>query len=164
MASKIIKQKFYSNPSPSAPYFDVDISKINNLAEPLPYRTPPCFFLERELDRTARDLYATNHYRHCKVYAGKFLDYIAKKEFNSLEDWVTDCGSTMEHVLFGYNKFDKRHSYIRLSELIEIISPEQEVDIITKFMNKLAVDELSLTDILVDTHHGIQPFEVYMAE
>lgn len=164
MASKAIIQKFYSIKNPSAVYLGVDIAKING-DQPLSYKTAPCFFLERELGRTARDLYATNQYRHCKVYGGCFLDYIAKKEFKTLEDWVADCGSTMDQVLFGYNKFDMRHSYIYLSQLMTAISPpDAEVDIITAFMNKLAVDELSLQDILVDTHSGIKPFDVYMAE
>jgi len=164
MASSAIIEKFYSIKNSSAPYLGVDIAKING-TEPLPYTTTPCFFLERELGRTARNLYATNEYRHCKVYGGGFLDYIAKKEFKTLEDWVNDCGSTMDQVLFGYNKFDMRCSYIHLSQLMTAISPpDADVDIITAFMNKLAVDELSLQDILVDTHNGIKPFEVYMAE
>jgi hypothetical protein len=161
----MLVEKFYATTKAGGLHFGVDIAKVNNLPEPLPYKTGPCFFLQRELGRTARDLYATNQYRHCKVYGHRFLDYIAKKEFDTLEEWVTDCGSTMDQVLFGYNKFDMRHSYIYLSQLMTAISPpDAEVDIITAFMNKLAVDELSLQDVHVRTFAGFIPFDTYMKE
>jgi hypothetical protein len=156
---------FYANTKAGGLHFGVDIANINNLVDPLPYKTAPCFFLEREIGRTARELYATNQYRHCKVYGERFLDYIVKKEFDTLEEWVADCGSTMDQVLFGYNKFDNRNSYIRLSQLMNIISPpDAEVDIIAAFMNKLAVDELSLQDVHVRTFAGFIPFDTYMNE
>ena len=167
MASQAIIQKFYSITDRSAPYLGVDIAKMNGV-EPLPYSTPPCFFLERELGKPARQLYATNQYRHCKVYGNKFLDYIAKKEFDTLEDWVADCGADLSQVLFGYNKFDARWSYIRLKQLVAAITPPKpsDDDLLTTFMNKLALDELGLKDVLVNTHtaKGIQTFDLYMAE
>lgn len=162
MTSKILVKKHDSLKIYEADYFGVDIAKMNG-AEPLPYKTKPCFFLERELGRTARDLYATNQYRHCKIYCGRFLDYITKQEFRTLEEWVASCGSTMDQVLFGYNKFDQRASYIRLSQLMnEISPPQQDVDIITSFMNKLAVDELSLQDVHVNAHGMMKNFNDYM--
>jgi len=166
MASQAIVKKFYSITDHSAPYLGVDIAKMNGVEE-LPYKTQPCFFLERELGKMARELYATNHYRHCKVYGGGFLDYIVKKEFKTLEDWVADCGADMSQVLFGYNKFDARWSYIRLKQLVEAITTSEKIDddLITAFMNKLALDELSLKDIHIDTHtNGMKSFEAYMAE
>jgi len=164
MTSKIIVQKHDSLKHSEADYFGIDIAKINT-TDPLPYNTKPCFFLEREIGRTARDLYATNQYRHCKVYCGKFLDYITKQEFRTLEEWVASCGSTMDQVLFGYNKFDQRCSYIRLAQLMTEITPVvNDVDIITAFMNKLAVDELSLQDVHVNAHGILKNFNDYMTE
>jgi len=166
MASQAIVKKFYSIAGNGAPFLGVDIAKINGI-DKLPYKTPPCFFLERELGKTARELYASNQYRHCKVYAGMFLDYITKKEFKTLEDWVADCGSDMGQVLFGYNKFDARWSYIRLDQLVKAITPPNpsDDDMLTAFMNKLAIDELGLKDIHINTHtNGMKPFDAYMAE
>lgn len=65
------------------------------------------FFLRKELEVT-RDTWNAakqrGEIRHCKIYRGKFLDYVVHKEFNTIEEWVTDAGGKMEDVLYGENR------------------------------------------------------------
>ena len=65
-------------------------------------------FLKRELSVTNKEQYlkakTQNLIRHCKPYRGKWLDYVVHKEFDTLEDWVKDCGATMGDILYGVNR------------------------------------------------------------
>ncbi len=131
------------------------------------------FFLARELTHTQNSARELGVYRHCKPYKGHFLDYIARKEFATLEDWVADCGDTMNHVMFGFNKFDGYHTYITLNQLIEHLDPmpplipyeDPEVDELTKFANRLHIDELSLKNLMVRTRtSGLLTYSEYMEE
>ena len=69
------------------------------------------FFLRRELEVTNNEEYVVakreGRIRHCKPYCGRFLDYIANKEFKTLEAWVNDCGGYMTDVLYGTNRVHK---------------------------------------------------------
>jgi hypothetical protein len=71
------------------------------------------FFLRKELDEvtdqaTFRAAQRNGKIRHVKVYNGRWLDYTARKEFNTLAEWVTDAGDTMENVLYGVNRVHKK--------------------------------------------------------
>jgi hypothetical protein len=163
MELNAIIRKAYDDAPKNKDFLGISISDITHVQHPR-YTSTPCFFLHRELGRTARDLYQTGHYRHAKVYPrGGYFDYIVKKEFATLEDWVADCGSTMDNVLYGYNKFDGQPSYILLSYLLNHLKPE--VDEITKFMAKLAVNDLSLAkNILILRENKVETFDQFMAE
>ena len=142
----------------------VDLAEITGL--PLPYygRSDTCFFLERELSLTKKQAIEFGVYRHLKPYRGRFLDYIAKKEFATLEDWVTDCGSSMDKIMFGFSRFDGYRTYIRLEQLINYFTPTcQDMDKLTKFAQKLSIDELSLKNVMVRTRTvGLLTYAEYM--
>jgi len=127
----------------------------------------PCFFLRRELGQNVDTLRDTNQYRHCKLYKDGYLDYIARKEYATIEDWVADCGSTMNEVLYGFNKFDNRQTYVSLQRLLDNLDPVQlpetdDMRDLNEFMTKLSTDKLTLEDLLVNTGHSIKTYNQYM--
>lgn len=73
----------------------------------------PYFFLRRELAVTSYDEYVEAKHRgrirHCKPYANMWMDYVVRKEFNTFEEWVADCGAELSDVLYGTNRV---HQYI----------------------------------------------------
>jgi hypothetical protein len=73
------------------------------------------FFLrwELEVDTYPKyiNAYSEGKIRHCKPYRGHWLDYIVRKEFDTLEEWVKDTGDTMENVLYGVNRVHKQDAY-----------------------------------------------------
>lgn len=154
---------------------DVDMADIIGL--PLPFygrNAQKSFFLHRELRHTKESAKELGIYRHCKPYKGHFLDYIAGKEFATLEDWVADCRyASMDDVMFGFSKFDGYPTYITLNQLIDHLDPmppmilnqDPEMVELTKFVTKLHVDELSLTSLMVRTHtNGLLTYTEYMEE
>jgi len=72
------------------------------------YTNDPYFFLERELAYKNKTQWQTakNHglIRHVKPYNGKWLDYVVHKEFNTLAEWVADCGDSLKNILYGVNR------------------------------------------------------------
>lgn len=76
------------------------------------------FFLRRELEVDNYEKYCKawneKKIRHCKPYRGHWLDYTARKEFNTLEEWVADAGDTMENVLYGVNRVHKQDAQASL--------------------------------------------------
>jgi len=142
----------------------VDLAELVGL--PLPYygRSDMCFFLERELSYTKQGAIQSGVYRHLKVYKGHFLDYITKKEYATLEDWVADCGSDMDKIMFGFSRFDGYRTHIKLEQLINHLDPvSQDMDELTKFAQKLSIDELSLKNVMVRTRTvGLRTYAEYM--
>lgn len=163
----IVLQRAYNAAAHNKDRLGVDIAELfGDLPEYS--KDPPCFFIDRELQYTKSYAKTLGLYRHCKIYKGHYLDYTIREEFNSLEDWVKSCKSTIDHVMFGWNRFDMRPAtHVPLKKLLEHISPPLDVEIeeLTLFANKLRVDELGLNDILVDTRKGIiKTYTVYMEE
>lgn len=149
----------------------INLAEITRVIPPYYGRNShPSFFLDRELVGSINYIKHNNLYRHVKVYKGHFLDYIARKEYATLEDWVADCGSSMDHVRFGFQKFDGLQTHISLQQLVDELDPmpplipfDENVDEITKFMNKLHVDELSLKNLMVRTKTvGLLTYTEYM--
>jgi hypothetical protein len=158
--------------------------KLNaiNLADiielPLPYYGPnpqKSFFLRRELTHTKESAKQLGIYRHCKPYKGRFLDYIVRKEFATLEDWVLDCPgpASMDDVMFGFSKFDGYRTHITLDQLINHLDPmpplvpfeDPDMDELAKFANRLHIDELSLKNLMVRTRtSGLLTYTEYMEE
>jgi len=128
--------------------FGVSFSQLTN-SDAYDWSTyDPYFFLTRELNVSDHAQYIeakkNNLIRHCKPYRGRWLDYIVMKEFDTLSDWVTDCGATLTDVVYGVNRVHKYkwvHSegqnrrvphtpkYICLAHLLEqlgYVAPPQE--------------------------------------
>ena len=132
------------------PYLGVHIETLCGV--PVPTDTPPCFFLEREKDfvDTLKDLGGCPHaiktsakkfkvFSHVKLYKGRYLDYINYAEYNSLEEWASDNQSSIDNILFGYQKFDGENTYIHLKQLIQHLSPPPELAEIEEMMEGLEV-------------------------
>lgn len=71
------------------------------------------FFFRKELvevtdQATFRAAQRNGKIRHCKLYNGRWLDYTAHKEFNTLAEWVADAGDDMSNVLYGVNRVHKK--------------------------------------------------------
>lgn len=111
MASKMINTTLINNWNDNKSSFDVDLSKIDTYGVPRNYDYNHYLFLRRELEVTAdgwAEAKKRGLIRHCKIYRGKFLDYVVHKEFNTIEDWVADAGGKMEDVLYGENRVKNR--------------------------------------------------------
>jgi len=152
----------------------ISIAQLTGVQHPNYGRSShPSFFLEWELTCTKEIAIQLGIYRHCKPYKGHFLDYIVRKEYATLEDWVTDCGAQMKQIRFGYQKFDDQQTHVSLEELIRhlehrpppILTEDPAIEELTKFVDKLHVDDLTLKDVLISTHTcGIIPYDEYMKE
>jgi len=94
------------------------------------------FFLKREL--------AMEPIRHMKVVHNGYFDYIAKKHFNTIEEWVADCGGELSDVLYGRNDaYDP--FYCSLNELLEHVGPIRQTEFVpTSALEKRveAIEEL----------------------
>lgn len=103
MINSILKSKW--NDSKNS--FDADLSGVDTYGVHSYYDYNHYLFLRRELDVTQENWANAKKdgvIRHCKLYRGKFLDYIVHKEFKTIEEWVADAGGKMEDVLYGENR------------------------------------------------------------
>jgi hypothetical protein len=132
----------------------------------LPYgKAKPCFFLERELGHTAETLRAAGWYRHLTKYGTGYFDYISKNEYSTIQEWVADCNSSMDKVLFGFNKFDGRKSYITLQEFLTQIgapAPAPLEDTLDLLVHNMRIDDLTVDNLVVITPKAIMPGATYM--
>lgn len=96
----------------------------------------PCFFLQREFDfvkmlvnmggnysSIKNTIVKYNVYSHVKIHKGRCLDYVKRKEYDSLEEWASDNLSSIDDVLFGYQKLDGKKTFITLKQLMQRLSP-----------------------------------------
>lgn len=129
------------------------------------------FFLKRELDVTIEGWLAAKRVgmiRHCKIYCGKFLDYVVGKEFKTIEEWVADAGGRMEDVLYGENRVQNgrvrtwdpvtrtnsyspyKAKYVELNTLLNklgYVPPPQPVEVPAEVVAP-EVPEVDITEIL----------------
>jgi hypothetical protein len=129
----------------------------------------PCFFLHEELFHEKKDAIAIGRYSHVKLYKGHYLDYINKNEYGSLEEWAKKYGMSIDNIMFGYNKFDSRGSYITLKKLMQTLCPplvDPAVEELTKLAAKLSVNGMTVeNNILVLTKSFcVQTYTHFMAE
>jgi NH3-dependent NAD+ synthetase len=70
----------------------------------------------------------------------------------------------MDKIMFGFSRFDGYRTYIRLEQLINYFTPTcQDMDELTKFAQKLSIDELSLKNVMVRTRTvGLLTYAEYM--
>lgn len=109
MEATMINNVLLGNWSPTFKDFGFTLAFLAN-TDAKWYDHNPYFFLKRELGVTAQtwnDEKKKGTIRHCKVYRGRFLDYIVNKEFDTLADWVKDAGGTLDDVLYGVNRIHK---------------------------------------------------------
>jgi hypothetical protein len=112
----------------------------------------PCFFLQREYDivnmlvemggNNSSIKSTTIKYKvfsHMKLYKGRCLDYVKCKEYDSLEEWASDNLSSIDDVLFGYQRFDGKKTFITLKQLMKYLCPSPEVADIEDMMRTMQV-------------------------
>jgi len=91
--------------------FGKTLDEIDNTGYPT---HEPYFFLTRELKYTNprewRVAKRDGLIRHVKYYDGRWLDYIINKQFNTLAEWVADCGDSLENVNYGVNRVHKTYT------------------------------------------------------
>ena len=163
----IVLQLAYNAAAHHKDHLGVDLTTLFGPRLPDYVREPPCFFLDREIHYTKAVAKARGYYRHCKIYKGHYLDYTTRLEYDSLQEWATACGSNINNILFGWNRFDGLPTHTTLNKLLEHLSPQPDpqVDELTRFAQKLSMDELSLKNVLVDTRTGIiKTYSKYMEE
>jgi hypothetical protein len=113
-------------------------------------------FLRKELEVDTIEKYRKasreGKIRHCKPYRGRWFDYTAKKEFNTLEEWVADAGDTMENVLYGVNRVHKgiAAKYVTLKWFLDYtgyVEPPKVVDSFHDIIKKLEITDLPVHGI-----------------
>lgn len=130
------------------PGFGVDIPELEGIDG------LPCFFLQREFDlvsmlvKMGGDYYSIkdtmikhNVYSHMKLHKGRCLDYVKRKEYDSLEEWASDNLSSIDDILFGYQKLDGQKTFITLKQLMQRICPSTPPELveIEEMMNGMQV-------------------------
>jgi hypothetical protein len=89
--------------------------------------TKPYFFLQQEVDagftpKNARRLAKDGWLRHLTLTSdGYYYDYIVHKYFDSIFDWVEDCGSDIKDVLFGQNHTYKPNGQLICVGLLQLL-------------------------------------------
>lgn len=139
----------------------------------------PYFFLRKELTVTHDTWHAAKErgdIRHCKIYRGRFLDYVVRKEFDSFEDWMKDAGArSLDDIAYGVNRVHKirfnhqtrvqepghahwvpvqtlltRLGYIEPPHVEIPETPDLEMEELTELMNtKLAITGLSVDNVWI---------------
>jgi hypothetical protein len=64
--------------------------------------------------------------RHMSTYKGKYYDYIAGKDYDTLEKWATDNGRSVDDIRYGVSYVSTYGEYtvsITLPELLEMLNP-----------------------------------------
>jgi hypothetical protein len=73
----------------------------------------------RELKRTTL--------RHAIPNKGKFYDYIVDRHYNTLQEWATANGKTIDDIVYGVNHIhfgqDGNQDYIPLNTLVKALNP-----------------------------------------
>ena len=93
----------------------------------VPICNKPYFFLKQEIEagftpKNARRLAKDGWLRHLTLtYDGRYYDYIVHQYFDSIFDWVEDCGSDIKDVVFGQNHTYKPKGQLIYVELLELL-------------------------------------------
>jgi hypothetical protein len=99
----------------------VEMEFKNSKGEPVIRGYRCYFFLKRELDMEP--------IRHMKIVHNGYFDYIAKKHFDTIEEWVADCGGQLDDVLYGRNDaYDP--FYCSLDDLLEHVGIVPQTDFV----------------------------------
>jgi hypothetical protein len=129
---------------------DSDFANLVNPNKPNEYiqADSPYFFFASELSlagvphpRNEENVAAYNELkktqiRHCIPNRKNYVDYVAGKEYNTLEEWAVDNGKTLDDILYGINHIhfiapNWDHScvyYMPLDTLLDHIMPQKNAD------------------------------------
>lgn len=156
----------------------------------------PYLFLKRELTLIPENWQVGKEngtIRHCKVLRnGKFFDYIVKREFNTLEEWLADAKDTMDNVMYGVNRvhtqeyvrtadgkwIDQRGTprYVPLKDVLAKLGyvepPKVEIPAVavaTRRLTEILDLEMQMRNLTVDNVYvlegnGFVPWKTFMAE
>jgi hypothetical protein len=117
-----------------------------------PFRMKPCFFPATETEAGKRHLTMTR--------SRTWYDYTAKREFQTIYDWIVSCDSEIGLIRFGFNKFDGRNSSVPIAVLLQDFNTMNQLN---TFMQKLTLNGHSLREnVLIRTTDEIQTFNQYM--
>ena len=114
-----------------------------------PYRNHPYFFIP-DPARSERG------YRHAKCYRGTILDYTVRgtKAYASLGEWAEDCGSSFEHIRYGFDA--ENFPSITVTQLLALIQPEEARDPAFEELEKnLAKVNLGFNSLYVSHNNNI---------
>ena len=134
---------------------DSEFATLVNLPEELQFPVPDCtyhppyFFFASELSvpaapyprndenlATYAELKKTQ-IRHCIPNRKNYVDYVAGKEYNTLEEWAVDNGKTLSDILYGINhvhfidhqcEYGSVVYYMPLDTLVDHIMPQKNAD------------------------------------
>jgi hypothetical protein len=130
---------------------DSDFANLVNPNKPNEYiqADSPYFFFASELSlagvphpRNEENLAAYNELkktqiRHCIPNRNNYVDYVAGKTYNTLEEWAVDNGKTLADVLYGINDIHFHSNrdawdcsqvyFITLETLVGHIMPQKKV-------------------------------------
>jgi hypothetical protein len=97
--------------------------------------TRPYFFFDRELeheslvDEVEYARLKNESIRHLIPYSGRYYDYIAQKEYNTLSEWAVDNGETLENIHYGVVKKHRKNAanpivdWVKLDLLMTYLEP-----------------------------------------
>ena len=102
----------------------LDISNMDQVVR------KPYFFMMHELhegieESNYKDMMKEGKVRHMILsYTGGYYDYIVNKHFDSIFEWVEDCGGTIKDVCFGQNRKWKSENtvFVDLYTLLNFIT------------------------------------------
>jgi hypothetical protein len=126
---------------------DSDFAKLTNSPWPDGTDHSPYFFFASELSVPAVpyprtqdriDEYAElkkTQIRHCIPNRKNYVDYVAGKEYNTLEEWAVDNGKTLSDILYGINHVHFVNSpwdqtvvyHMPLDILVDHLMPQKKV-------------------------------------
>jgi hypothetical protein len=120
----------------------------------------PYFFVNVCDKKTGEE---TGKYRHMKVTAGSFLDYITRTYYPTFQSWVESIPNIHDaEIFFGFQRWDERNNCVSLAYVILCIQPEQRVEIPTIPLQAPPVDhELDeLTTMMRQHNIGLGDIQV----
>jgi len=88
--------------------------------------------------------------RHCIPNRNSYVDYVAGKEYYTLEEWAADNGKTLGDIVYGINdihfiNFEWNHSrvyYMPLDTLVEYIMPQKKIVLPTVVVDRERMRQL----------------------
>lgn len=109
--------------------------KLSNASVSWHNFTRPYFFFNRELeheslvDEVEYARLKNEAIRHLIPYSGRYYDYIAHKEYNTLNEWAVENGETLENIRYGvvkkhrYNAANPIVAWVELDVLMTYLEP-----------------------------------------
>jgi len=135
MESSIIDQIIRKNAVAGSMMLPEKFKKLSNADVSWHHFERPYFFFKRELDYESvvdEVEYAKLKnavIRHVVPYSGRYYDYIAHKEYNTLNEWAVENGETLDNIRYGvvkkhrYNATNPIVAWVELDNLVRYLDP-----------------------------------------